>query len=157
MIKESEQQYRRVKLFVRADPELGCERQKQAVLERLNKLETRGDIATYEVHIWAKEIRVAGPLEATAYYQRVFNHFTAFQQWANEQSVMLNSAFNIQLVRCEITGETYRVLSLPSICVAVYENDELCGVYPHVDGNTVRTVSNCLNSLENSSPLEYAD
>lgn len=157
MIKESENQYRTVKLFVRANPELGCERQKRAVLERLDKLETQGQIATYKICIWAKEIRVSGPLEGTQYYQRVFDHFTAFQQWANEESVMLKSAFNIQLVDCEITDETYRVLSLPSICVAVYEDGELCGVFPHADGETVRTVSHCLDSLENSSPLEYAD
>lgn len=157
MIKPSKKQNRTVKLFIRADPELGCERQKQAVLERLDELEARGQIETYDLHIWAKEIRVAGPLEGTPYYQRVFDHFTAFQQWANKESVQLNSAFNIQLLNCEITGETYRVLSLPSICLAVYEDGELCGVFPHVDGDTVRTVSSCLDSLESSSPLEYAD
>jgi hypothetical protein len=157
MINGSEAQHRTVRLFVRADPELGCEKQKQAVLDRLEGLDADDHIDRYKVDVWTKAIRIAGPLEGTNYYQRVFDHFTAFQQWAIEESVALKSAFNVEEVDCEITDETYRVLSLPCLCLAVYEDDELRGVYPHVDDDTTRTIRHCLDKLEASGQLEYAD
>jgi len=157
MISDSEQPGRTVKLFLRADPELGCEAQKQAVLERLEELEAEGRIDTYEIHIWTKEIRISGPLEGTSYYQMVFDHFTAFQQWADRESVKLKSAFKIQSVDCKITNETYSVLSLPSICLAVYEDSDLCAVYPHTDDDASRTVTNCLDTLETENVITYAD
>src|SRR6056297_3914947 len=157
MINGSETQHRTVRLFVRADPELGCEKQKQAVLDRIDELDDEDRIDDYEVNVWTKAIRIAGPLEGTTYYRRVFDHFTTFQQWAVTESVALRSAFNVEVVDCEITGETYRVLSLPCLCLAVYEDSKLCGVYPHVDGDTTRTIRHCLDQLEASSRPEYAD
>jgi len=157
MISESDNTNCTVKLFIRADPELGCERQKQAVLERLETLEAEGRIDSYEIQVWTKAIRIRGPLEGTAYYQTVFEHIEAFQQWADEQSVQLNSAFKIQSVDCEITDETYRVLSLPSICLAVYEDDELCAVYPHSTDEQCLTASRCLSELGEYNQVEYAD
>jgi len=157
MINGSETQHRTVRLFVRADPELGCENQKQAVLDRLDGLDADDRIDRYEVNVWTKAIRIAGPLEGTTYYKRVFDHFTAFQQWAIGESVALKSAFNVEKVDCEITDETYRVLSLPCLCLAVYDDDELQGVYPHTDDKTTRTISHCLDKLEASGQLEYAD
>ena len=145
-----------VKLFVRADPELGCERQKQAALEKLETLDDDGRIDSYEIHAWTKEIRVRGPLEGTDYYENVFDHIEAFQQWADEESVRLNTAFKLQSVDCEITDETYRVLSLPSICIAVYEDGELCSVYPHSTDEGCRTAGSCLTELEQYSQVEYA-
>ena len=157
MISEHTKPDRKVKLFLRADPELGCETQKQAVLERLDALDAEDHISTYEVNIWTKEIRISGPLEGTGYYENVFDHLKSFQEWADEESVLLNSGFRIQSVNCEITGETYRVLTLPSLCLAVYEDDDLCAVYPHSDDDTVKTISNCLNRLEAGNVASYAD
>lgn len=157
MISESDNTNYSVKLFVRADPELGCERQKQAVLEQLETLAAEDRVDSYEIHAWSKEIRIRGPLEGTGYYQNVFDHVKAFQRWADEASVQLNSAFKQQSVDCEITGETYRVLSLPSICIAVYEDGELCAVYPHSTEDGCRTAGSCLNELEAYAQVEYAD
>jgi len=158
MITGTEQLHPTVKLFIRADPELGCETQKQAVLRRLNELDAEDYIEDYEINVWTKEIRLAGPLKGTSYYRMVCDHVEEFQQWADEQSVQLNSAFKIQSLSCEITNETYTVLSLPCICLAVYDDaDELRGVYPHTDGETIQTVSNCLAELETNSRLNYAD
>jgi len=157
MISESENQRCTVKLFVRADPELGCETQKQAVLDQLEALDADGRIDDYEINIWTKAIRLSGPLEGTSYYQRVVDHFEAFREWADQEGVLLNAAFKIESVECEITGERYTVLSLPSICLAVYEDGELCAVYPHATDDTAQTASSCLQELESVGQLEYAD
>lgn len=157
MITESQPRQHTVTLFLRAHPEMGCEQRKRAVLERLDALDAAGQIQDYDVHIWSKEISVSGPLEGTSYYQHVFEHVSAFQQWARSHSVELNVAFKLQSLECEITDETFQVLTLPSICLAVYENNDLAGVYPHVDGEQVRTINDGLETLEASAQLEYAD
>lgn len=157
MISESDNTNYTVTLFVRADPELGCERQKQAAIEQLETLAAEGRIAGYDVHVWTKAIRLRGPLEGTAYYRRVIEHIETFQQWADHEPVRLSPAFKLQTVDCEITDETYRVLSLPSICIAVYEDGELCAVYPHSTDETQRTASSCLNELEAYTQVNYAD
>ncbi len=157
MISESDNTNYTVKLFVRADPELGCERQKQAVLEQLKTFDAEGRIDSYEINVWTKEIRLRGPLEDTAYYQNIFDHIDAFQQWADTHGVRLNTAFKMQSVDCEITGETYRVLSLPSICLAVYEDGKLCAVYPHSTDDHNQTASSCLNELDAYTQPNYAD
>ncbi|MFW6320693.1 MAG: HTH domain-containing protein [Halohasta sp.] len=153
----TEQLHPTVKLFIRADPELGCETQKQAVLRRLDELDETGHIDDYEVNVWTKEIRLAGPLEGTSYYRMVREHVEEFQGWADSEGVQLNSAFKIKSLDCEITDETYRILSLPCICLAVYEDDDLRGVYPHTDDETIRTVSTCLAELETRGQMRYAD
>ncbi len=150
MISAHEQQQQTVRLFVRADPELGCEAQKQSVIERLAALEAEGHIGSYDVHVWASEICPSGPLTETAYYQRIFEHLSAFRTWAREKGVSLDFAFKRTTLTCEMTGETYSVLSLPSMCLAVYEGDELCGVYPHCREGTLSTISDRLAALESS-------
>lgn len=153
MISQREQQQKHVKLFVRADTELGCETQKQSVLDRLDDLESDDQFDSYEVHVWASEIRPAGPLRSTPYYQTIFTHLSDFQEWAEEASVSLDFAFKRKTLSCEITGETYSVLSLPSMCLAVYEGPTLSGVYPHSTNDTLRTISGYLSQVE-SEPSE---
>lgn len=71
--------------------------------------------------------------------------------------VRLNAAFKIQSVDCEIIGETYRALMLPSICIAVYEGGGLCTVYPYSEDNQCQTASHCLEELDAYTQVEYAD
>ncbi len=149
MISAHEQQT--IRLFVRADPELGCEAQKQSVIHRLAALEDEGQIGSYDVDVWAGEICPSGPLTETAYYQRIFDHISAFRTWASKAAVSLDFAFKRTTLTCEMTDETYSIVSLPSMCLAVYEGDDLCGVYPHCNNGELYTIADCLAELESST------
>lgn len=153
MSSQREQQQKHLKLFVRADTELGCEARKQSVIERLDELESDDHIDSYDIHVWASEIRPAGPLRSTPYYQTVFTHLSDFQKWAESASVSLDFAFKRKTLSCEITGETYSVLSLPSMCLAVYDGTAIGGVYPHCNDEMLHTISGYLSQVE-SSPQE---
>lgn len=136
-----------VKLFVRAEPELGSEIARQAVVDTLEELRRSGRIEDVEVLVWGKEIRVDGPLRDTDYHRTVFEHVRAFEQWANERGARLDCGFSLHEVRSSITGETYDVLRLPSLCLAVYEDEELAGVYPCVSEGRPHTVHECVADL----------
>ncbi|XVH31547.1 HTH domain-containing protein [Haloferacaceae archaeon DSL9] len=148
MINECERRPFSVKLFVRANPEPGIEAQKEAVVGRLSELDRSGSIETYDVRVWGSAIRRSGPLEGTDFYEDTFSHLEAFQRWADGNGVAMNFAFKERQIDCSITDEAYSVLSLPSMCLAVYAGDDLCGVYPHCEGSETRSIRGVLETLD---------
>ncbi|KZN23248.1 hypothetical protein A4G99_14475 [Haladaptatus sp. R4] len=137
-----------VELFVRVNPSHGAEQQKQAVIDRLRTLERNGNIESVDVHVWGREFRLDGPLEGTDYHESISNHVNEFEQWLAENSVSMDGFFSHRDIDSSISDERYSVISLPFICLAVYQDDELRDLYPHRDSEMTYTVHDCLNRLE---------
>jgi hypothetical protein len=141
-------QDKQVKLFIRVNPSFRAEQQKQAVIDRLRSLERKGQVAGVDVHVWGREIRLAGPLEGSVYHKSVMDHVNEFEQWFAENSVSMDALFSNRKIDSSISNERYSVLSLPFMCLAVYQDDELRDFYPHHDSETTHTVLNGLDRLE---------
>jgi len=139
---------RRVGLYLCAEPQFGVENQKQAVIDRLNELEREGKIAGYETYIWGREIRPTGPLEGTDYHRSVLESLREFEEWLRANGTPVDRLFKRREVDSDIVDETYTVISLPMMCLAVYDDDELSGVYPYCDREGSYTVRDCLSELE---------
>lgn len=137
----------RAKLFVRLEPETGLESRKEDAVERVVELDDRGAIADYDVFTWGKEIRPRGPLEEVPYYRTLLDHVDELQQWIDEAGVV-DCGFDHRDVTSTVTGEEYDVVTLPAICLAVYEQETLTEVYPRCDGGELETVVDGLRSLE---------
>jgi hypothetical protein len=146
----------RLKLFLRADPEPGTEAAKQEAVNRLTELTRSGHIDDYEVHVWGKELRTDGPLASTDYQQRVLSHVREFQAWADRHGYTLNGAFDRRTVRSSLAGESFTVLSLPTLCLGVYEGNELTDVYPCHDGEEACSVTEYLKSFEEANVARFA-
>lgn len=136
-----------VKLFVRLDPEVGLESRKERVVERLTSLEGREAIADYDIFTWSRGIRLDGPLEESSYCRTLLEHVGELRAWIDENCVD-SCGFDVQAVRSTVTGESYDVVSLPAICLAVYDGDELVDLYPRRTSETVENVDDGLASLE---------
>ncbi len=136
-----------VKLFVRLDPEAGVETQKEQTVARLIEMSQNGWIDDYDLYVWGKEIRPDGPLERTPYCRELLDHISAFREWA-ERADDAQTPFCDRAVRSELADEAYEVISLPAMCLAIYENDELVDVYPRREGNEMKTVLDGLTTLE---------
>lgn len=147
MIRDSERRQYSVKLFVRAEPTLGTETQKEAVMGRLSDLSRDGAIEPYEVHVWPRSIRRSGPLCETAYHRNVFSHLEELRRWADESGVSLNFAYEERTIDCSITGEIFSVVCLPTMCLAVYD-DGLRRVYPYCDEEGIHPIGEFLESIE---------
>lgn len=138
---------KRVKLFLRANAEVGAERTKDAAVETLADLSADGVIEGYDVNVWGRELRVDGPLASTEYGSELLEHIREFRSWAVANGVSLESVFNEGTVTSPLTDEHYEVVSLPTMCLAVYEGGELSGVYPCHDGNRPCSVLEYLEEL----------
>ncbi|WP_396613745.1 HTH domain-containing protein (plasmid) [Haloferax sp. S1W] len=138
-----------VKLFLRADAEIGVERTKEAAVETLTELAEDGYIADCDVRVWGRELRADGPVANTEYGGELLEHIREFREWATKNDVSLGTVFDERTIASSIADEDYTVVSLPTICLAVYNDDELVGVYPcHSDGSTCSVVE-CLETLRN--------
>ncbi|ELZ89568.1 hypothetical protein C453_00085 [Haloferax elongans ATCC BAA-1513] len=130
-----------VKLFLRADAEVGVERTKEAAVEKLAELDAAGRIADYDVHVWGRELRADGPLTNTGYGGELLGYVKAFKEWAREHDISLEATFKERTIESSFADEQYKVVSLPTICIAVYDGDQVASVYPcHTGGRDCSAV-----------------
>ncbi len=88
------------------------------------------------------------PLEGTEYHKSVMDHVKEFEQWLAENSLSMDGLFSDRDIDSSISNERYSVKSLPLICLAVYQDDELRDFYPHRGSTNTYTVPDFLDSLE---------
>lgn len=133
----------RATLFVRGSaPEPARERQ-EARIGRLRRLESDGRLADLAVETWPAEVPAAGPVGADAR-----ERYAEFERWADARNTSLAPAFQAR-ERSSLIGEATReTLVLPVCCLALYEGEEVRGVYPHADGERTRSVEDGIAALE---------
>jgi len=137
-----------VKLFVRADPEVGAEGAKSSAVDRLTSLEREGAIDRFDCVAWGSTFRPEGPLEGTDYHAQIRETIDAVEEWASTNGASVEATFRRQEVDCAFTGETYEVVSLPTLCLAEYREGELDGVYPCHDGDRLCPVADFFDELD---------
>lgn len=75
-----------------------------------------------------------------------------FERWAEEHGHTLAPAFSCRECGSMLDDETREVTVVPLVTLAVYEEDRLRAVYPHADGERVRTVDDGIRTLETMTP-----
>ncbi len=131
----------RVDVYVRARP--ADRTQCDAVVETLRTCHESGRIADLNVDCWPKDVSLANELLEDPAVAIV----DEFERWAAENGVSLEPAFDVRSVHSSITGEKDRVLSLPSICIACYNGDELVAVFPCSNDDRTITVPDAIEAL----------
>jgi len=141
-----------VEMFVRGQSEMGVRDQQRRVIEGLSELEETGAIDEFDVHVWGKEVSPAAVREGTDCHRSTIGRVNEFAEWAEANGASLEPTFRRRRVTSSITDEDHTVISLPVMCLAVYEDEELDSVYPcHVDGTTC-TVHESLERLGTDDP-----
>jgi len=113
-----------------------------AVEQQLEAVAKRGNIESVEVRTWCSR----EPLQECS--DSLQNVYSEFALWAATTGRSLTPFFSIR--RCYTTGKTERCdwLVLPALCLALYEDDTLRAVYPHLEKSGYRTVEDGLAFLE---------
>lgn len=140
-----------VTLFVRADPELGAETSKEAIAQKLIDLDRADVIEEYSVRVWGREFRPTGPLEGTEYHESLLVQLREFERWADRANTSFDRLFRRKAVSSSVTDEAYTAITLPTICLAVYQDDTLVGVYPHRDDTGTHSVEHALETIERNA------
>lgn len=142
----------RVELWVRDTTAHGVADRVRAMHDRLRRLERRGDVAGVDLHVWGRSIAVSGdPVADIA--GSIATKVDEFVAWAEREGRALEPAFAVR-ERDPFVGDGSETLrSLPLVCLALYDDDDLLAVFPHSDDGDVVPVGDCLDGLERGAPF----
>lgn len=137
-------------LKLRSFPSHGITDVRRRTLTRLQRLADVGILSEVDVDAWGSHAVVdsmADP-ECAASIEAVSD----FERWAESHGYTLAPAFAYRECGSLLDDEAREVTVVPLLTLAVYEGDRLEAVYPHADGDRVRTVSDGIETLEAMAP-----
>ena len=140
-----------MELYVRSLAPRAAHDQQEALVERLETLDSREHIADYTVHVWGSRLDPSSAVARTGDGQFVRERVQTFRNWAAENGLSTGSFFEEEPVESSITGEEYTVLTLPTAALAEYVDGELEFVAPCTNGETVYTISDRLEELADAA------
>ncbi|RQG97580.1 HTH domain-containing protein [Natrarchaeobius oligotrophus] len=112
-------------------------------VETLHACESEGAIDELLLRSWPKEVSRSndGP------HGNVLHAFERFQRWAGRRDVSIKPPFRERTSTSQITGEMRRLLVTPLLCLEVYVEDELLGVFPHSRDEETHTTDEAIATL----------
>ncbi len=113
------------------------------VIHRLGSLRSAGAISDFEVETWSTAVSVEGD----APDDRAIEAFERFDAWAEKQGLSVRPPFEVKTVS-PLVGDERTVLTLPILCLAVYDGTDLSGVYPCSDEETTYRIVDCLDAYD---------
>jgi hypothetical protein len=113
-----------------------------AIIDRLSSLHSEDAIDEFSVETWPDEVALSEYTE----HARVVEVYKEYLTWANEHDLSITPPFE-RRTASSLVGDTQDVLTVPVMCLAVYQ-DGLRGVYPCTrDGHTY-SVADYLDAYE---------
>ena len=104
------------------------------VIDHLASLQSSGQIADFCIETWPDEVIIS---EETPHPEAV-ETYERFRTWAEQTGVSISPPFTRRTFST-LAGQRDEVVTLPMLCLAVYE-EELLGVYPCTVGDETVTV-----------------
>ncbi|WP_254764027.1 HTH domain-containing protein [Natrinema marinum] len=104
-------------------------------IETLQACEDEGAVDDLLLRSWPKEVA----LSDESPYQEVIDQYERFAAWADERGVSVRPPFRERSTTSQVTGTTRERLVTPLLCLELYADDELLGVFPHSNEATDET------------------
>jgi len=135
----------RVDLCVRSLCPRGGPGWQAELVERLNAMVEADRLADVSIHVWGERIPCDGSTEAgTSMLARV----ESFEAWSDRAGASLSSFFETTEVGSMFVDGTRTAIVPPAGCLAEYSGDRVAFVTPCVDEDTVWTISDRLDALD---------
>ncbi|MDS0283515.1 HTH domain-containing protein [Haloarcula onubensis] len=141
-----------IELYVRSMLPDGAGARQERVIDELDELERREEIAGYNVVVWGKQIAPESAAAATEAGRYICNRVAEFKQWALSNNVSLESFYQRTTVDSEATESASEAMVLPVMGLAEYDGAELAHVAPCTKGEDVHTITDRLDRLEAGDP-----
>lgn len=126
-----------VELYVRSLASETAARRERVAAD-LAALSERGSVDDYTVRVWGKEVPADGDHPLT-------DRVTAFREWAGERGVALVGIE--ERSRGSLVDDGRPVVTLPTMALAEYRDDDLACVTPYRCGDRVVTVRDRLDAM----------
>lgn len=122
-------------LFVRSlGPRAGSHGRQSAVIERLDRLDGSELVDATAVRVWGDSVCVSECCSRNGAVRAIRDEIERFRQWAAEKR-HVSVGFQRRAVDSSITDERFEVVDLPTMCLAVYADGVLEGVFPATVGD----------------------
>ncbi len=118
------------------------------MVDRLQSLRRNGALEDVDLTVWGDSVCMEGPNARIGSGRRIADRIAAFRQWAEESEAEIDPFFEDTEVDSSMTGECFRRVVPPTVCLAVYADGELVDVYPSMVDGEVRSVEDGLTELD---------
>lgn len=112
-------------------------------VDTLRTCESAGAIDDLLLRSWPDEVT----LDEDTPHREVVDDFERFERWADREGVRIRPPFQVRTSAPPLSSEPRDVLMTPLLCVALFEADELIGVYPHSWPQETYTVEEAVATL----------
>lgn len=143
-------------MFVRSQAGSGIQGVQRGVVDQLRALEDRKVIDAFEMHVWGPDVCGSMPHDGDSFAESTVGRVQEFEAWADERDVSVGGTFRHHRIDSAISDEEATVVSLPSLFLAVYEDDALVDISPCRKGNEVCSVATILERLATDTEPGYA-
>jgi len=135
----------RAELFVRSDLPTPAKQCRTTAVSRADALVADGVLDGFSMTSWAKRVPLDDDAELGAFERARFDEFST---WARSAGVRLSPFFDTRECHATTTGERQTQLVLPTVCAALYDEEELIAVVPHADEVGTVSLADCFDRLE---------
>lgn len=136
-----------VDLWLRENPPYCVRDVQEETYEKLQPLQENGIIASFSCYLWTN-IETSPRKTSTEHAAICCEKIAEFEDWANGHGYTLRPGFQTREISAMLTDETREEFVPPILCLAVYKDNTLEAVFPHTDGECVRTVADGVEHLE---------
>lgn len=136
-----------IDVFVRSlSPPLGVRERQERLLEQLSDLQSSDVIDTYRVNLWGGGVCLCDVCSGVSVAESMLDNVATFEEWAADKD-NVELPFERTTVKSEMTERTVRNLDVPAICLGIYSDSMLSGVFPcQVAGEQI-TVTDYVTTL----------
>jgi len=142
----------RVELFVHSLAPVGSKQQQERLLSDLERLEENGRLRDIELTVWGDSICTEGVLSSVGSGDHIVSAIGDFYALASTADLSISPFFQISNVQSDVTSESFRRITPPSCCLAVYAANELVGVFPSLLDGVAYTPHDFVEYLEAKTP-----
>lgn len=129
----------RAELFVSSLAPAPSKECQDELIERLESLVETDRLVEVELLVWGDSICTDSALSGMGYGERIISAIGDFYALTANSELSIAPFFRSTTVTSEFTDETFRRIVPPHRCIALYDEEELVGVFPSlVDGVTCR-------------------
>jgi hypothetical protein len=116
------------------------------VESRIEQLRSLADTTLVDgvvVRSWPDSVRLDGERDHVA-----LARFEQFQSWARRRRVSIQPPFETRTRSSVLEDDGVEVLVTPVLCLSVYRDEQLVGVFPHTNDGETYTIEQAIDRLQ---------
>lgn len=141
----------KAELYVRSLVPHGAFAPQEAVVERLLDLESEGRL-DLSLTVWGDQIATDSAAARTEAGRTLLRSVRAFRSWEDESGYAAEPFFS-DVRRTSLVDASYDAIVPPNLCLALYREGTVAGVFPCSDRETCYTVEDAVEAMAGTKEI----